>query len=74
MLKFNSPVWLKHIRKAKAALGNLTPERMALLKAGEAYMWSSEATDESLSKAAVKLRCRLRVAQHGGAIRVAVKD
>lgn len=74
MHKFNSPAWLKHIQKANAALGNLTPERMALLKAGEAYVWSSKATDESFSKGAVKLRCRPRVTQHGGATRVAVKD
>lgn len=74
MHKFNSPAWLKHIQKANAALGNLTPERMALLKAGEAYIWSSKATDESFSKGAVKLRCRPRVTQHGGATRVAVAE
>ncbi|TWB30524.1 methylation-associated defense system ATP-binding protein MAD8 [Nitrospirillum bahiense] len=74
MHKFNSPAWLKHIQKANAALGNLTPERMALLKAGEAYVWSSKATDESFSKGAVKVRCRPRATQHGGATRVAVKD
>jgi hypothetical protein len=74
MHKFNSPAWLKHIQKANAALGNLTPERMALLKAGEAYVWSSKATDESFSKGAVKLRCRPRVTQHGGATRVAVNE
>ncbi len=74
MHKFNSPAWLKHIQKANAALSNITPERMALLRAGEAYVWSSKATDESFSKGAVKLRCRPRVTQHGGATRVAVKD
>ncbi len=74
MHKFNSPAWLKHIQKANAALGNLTPERMAQLKAGEAYVWSSKATDESFSRGAVKLRCRPRVTQHGGATRVAVGD
>lgn len=74
MHKFNSPAWLKHIQKANAALSNLTPERMALLKAGEAYVWSSKSTDESFSKGAVKLRCRPRVTQHGGATRVAVKN
>lgn len=74
MHKFNSPAWLKHIQKANAALGNLTPERMALLKAGEAYVWSSRSTDESFSKGAVKLRCRPRVTQHGGATRVAVRN
>ncbi|MCC2869628.1 MAG: ATP-binding protein [Candidatus Accumulibacter phosphatis] len=72
MHKFNSPAWLKHIQKANAALGNVTPERMALLKAGEAYVWSSKATDESFSKGAVKLRCRPRVTQHGGATKLAV--
>ncbi|MBV6795384.1 ATP-binding protein, partial [Xanthomonas euvesicatoria] len=72
--KFNSPAWLKHIQKANAALGNLTPERMALLKAGEAYVWSSKATDESFSKGAVKLKCRPRVTQHGGATKVAVTE
>ena len=72
--KFNSPAWLKHIQKANAALGHLTPERMAQLKAGEAYIWSSKATDEAFSKGAVKLRCRPRVTQHGGATRVAVKS
>lgn len=72
--KFNSPAWLKHIQKANAALANLTPERMATLKAGEAYVWSSKATDESFSKGAVKIRCRPRVTQHGGATRVAVVE
>ncbi|MBR7902976.1 ATP-binding protein, partial [Burkholderia cenocepacia] len=70
MHKFNSPAWLKHIQKANAALVNLTPERMALLKAGEAYVWSSKATDDSFSKGAVKLRCRPRVTQHGGGKRL----
>lgn len=73
MHKFNSPAWLKHIQKANAALANLTPERMASLKAGEAYIWSSKATDESFTKGAVKVRCRPRVTQHGGATRVAVE-
>lgn len=72
--KFNSPAWLKHIQKANAALGNLTSERMAQLKAGEAFVWSSKATDDSFSKGAVKVRCRPRVTQHGGATRVAVAD
>ena len=72
--KFNSPAWLKHLQKANAALANLTPERMAQLKAGEAFVWSSKATDEAFSKGAVKVRCRPRVTQHGGATRVAVRE
>jgi DNA phosphorothioation-dependent restriction protein DptH len=70
--KFNSPAWLKHIQKANAALANLTPERMAALKAGEAFVWSSKATDDSFSKSAIRIRCRPRVTEHGGATRVAV--
>ena len=59
MHKFNSPAWLKHIQKANAALGNLTPERMALLKAGEAYVWSSKATDESFSRAVASVQTQV---------------
>jgi DNA phosphorothioation-dependent restriction protein DptH len=73
MHKFNSPAWLKHIQQANAALAYLTPERMSSLKAGEAYVWSSKATDDSFTKGAVKVRCRPRVTQHGGVTRVAVE-
>ncbi len=70
--KFNSPAWLKHIQKANAALGSLTPEKMANLRPGEAFIWSSKATDEAFTKSAVKIRCRPRVTQHGGATKTAV--
>jgi DNA helicase HerA-like ATPase len=71
--KFNSPAWLKHIQKANAALGSLTPEKMANLRPGEAFIWSSKATDEGFTKGAVKIRCRPRVTQHGGATKTAVR-
>ncbi|MGQ0505801.1 MAG: hypothetical protein ACT4TC_10835 [Myxococcaceae bacterium] len=58
--KFNSPAWLKHIQKANAALGSLTPEKMANLRPGEAFIWSSKATDDAFMKGAVKIRCRPR--------------
>ncbi len=70
--KFNSPAWLKHIQKANAALAGLTPQRMAHLKPGEAYVWSSKASDDAFSKGALKVRCRPRVTQHGGATKTAV--
>ena len=70
--KFNSPAWLKHIQKANIALSSLTPEKMAHLKPGEAYVWSSKSTDEAFSNDAVKVQCRPRVTQHGGATRTAV--
>jgi hypothetical protein len=70
--RFNSPAWLKHIQKANAALGGLTPGKMAHLRPGEAFVWSSKATDEAFSKGALKVRCRPRVTQHGGATKTAV--
>ncbi len=70
--KFNSPAWLKHIQKANAALASLTPEKMAHLKAGEAFIWSSKATDEAFTQGAVKVKCRPRATKHGGATKTAV--
>jgi hypothetical protein len=71
--KFNSPAWLKHVQRANASLGNLTPEMMAQLAQGEAYVWSSKATDRSFTAGAVKVRCRPRVTRHGGETKTAVK-
>ena len=71
--KFNSPAWLKHIQKANAALGGLTPEKMAHLRPGEAYVWSSKATDDAFTKGAIKVKCRPRVTQHGGVTKTAVE-
>lgn len=70
--KFNSPAWLKHIQKANAALNTLTPGRMSRLGAGEAYVWSSKASDDGFTTGAVKIKCRPRVTQHGGSTRTAV--
>lgn len=70
--KCNSPAWLKHIQKATAALGGLAPEKMAPLRPGEAYIWSSKATDEAFTVGTVKIRLRPRVTQHGGGTKTAV--
>lgn len=72
--KFNSPAWLKHIQKANAALGDLSSDKMSSLKAGEAYVWSSKASDEAFSRSAIRIRCRPRVTAHGGATKTAVAD
>lgn len=72
MHKFNSPAWLKHIQKVNGPLRNLTPESMSRLGPGEAYVWASKASDEAFSKGAVKIKCRPRVTQHGGATKTAV--
>lgn len=73
MHKFNSPAWLKHIQKANAALNNLSSEKMSHLGTGEAYIWSSKASDNSFSQGAVKIKCRPRITQHGGSTKTAVK-
>ena len=69
--KFNSPAWLKHVQKANAALDSLTPRKMTNLNPGEAYVWSNKATDDAFMKGAMKIQCRPRITQHGGATKTA---
>jgi hypothetical protein len=70
--KFNSPAWLRHIQKANSALISLTPEKLSSLGAGEAYIWSSKSTDPTCSAGAIRIHCRPRVTQHGGATKTAL--
>jgi DNA phosphorothioation-dependent restriction protein DptH len=70
--RFNSPSWLKHIQKTNAALEGLTPAKLSALGSGEAYVWSSKATDDSFTRDAIKVRCRPRVTHHGGTTKTAV--
>jgi len=70
--KFTSPQWLKHLQKANSSLDSLTPEKMASLGKGEAYVWSRESSDPAFSKQAVKISCRPRVTKHGGDTKKAV--
>ena len=72
MHKFNSPAWLKHVQKANSALGELTPEKMSHLGAGEAYVWASKASDSAFTTGTVKIKCRPRVTRHGGGTKTAV--
>ena len=72
MHKFNSPAWLRHIQKANAALGELTANKMSRLGTGEAYVWSSKASDDTFTRGAVKIKCRPRITQHGGGTKTAV--
>ena len=74
MHKFNSPAWLKHIQKANAALGELTSDKMSHLGTGEAYVWSSKASDDLFSRGAVKIRCRPRITRHGGGTKTAIPE
>jgi DNA phosphorothioation-dependent restriction protein DptH len=71
--RFNSPAWIKYIQKANASLHALTPEKMAQLRQGEAYVWSAKSTDESFSRDAMKIQCRPRVTRHGGGTKTAVE-
>lgn len=72
MHKFNSPAWLKHIQKANAALGELTSDKMSHLGTGEAYVWSSKASDDLFSRGAIKVKCRPRITRHGGGTKTAI--
>lgn len=69
--KFTSPAWLTYLQKVNTALGGLTPQKMAALQPGEAYLWSSKATDEAFTQGTVKVLCRPRVTEHGGGTRTA---
>lgn len=71
--KFNSPAWLKHIQKAATALQGLSPGRLNMLRPGEAYVWSTKATDTQFERQAVKIQMRPRVTRHGGETRLATE-
>ena len=71
--KFNSPAWLRHMQKATVSLAELTPARMSSLAPGEAYVWSSKATDQDFTRGAVRMKLRARMTRHGGGTRTAVE-
>ena len=71
--KFNSPAWLRHMQKAIVSLAELTPPRMSSLTPGEAYVWSSKATDQDFTRGAVRMKLRPRMTHHGGGTRTAVE-
>lgn len=72
--RIDSPGWLKHIQHAVTALGDLTAPALARLRPGEAYLWARSATDPIFAHRAVKIHCRPRVTQHGGATKEATDD
>ncbi|MFJ7210733.1 hypothetical protein [Amycolatopsis sp. NPDC098790] len=70
--KFNSPAWLKHLQKANAALADLSPAKMTALRPGEAYIWSSKASDLAFTHSAIKVQLRPRITRHGGGTKTAM--
>lgn len=64
--RFSSPAWLKHIQKGSVALQDLTAGKLNMLKKGQAYIWSREATHPEFETRAVKIDIRPRVTKHGG--------
>lgn len=71
--RFNSPQWLKHVQRSITALADLTPAQLASLRAGDAYVWSTKATEKVFTQKSVRMRFRPRVTQHGGATRTALE-
>lgn len=65
--KFNSPQWLKHIQKSITQLIPLQPSEMSNLNPGEGFLWSTKATDKSVTNGPIKISTRPRVTKHGGA-------
>jgi len=70
--RFNSPQWLRHIQKSITALSDLTPQQMAAIAPGEAFIWATKSTERIFTQKAVKIRFRPRLSQHGGSTRTAV--
>jgi len=70
--RFNSPQWLRHIQKSITALSDLTPQQMAALSPGEAFIWATKSTERIFTQKAVKIRFRPRLSQHGGGTKTAV--
>ena len=64
--KFNSPQWLKHIQKSITQLSILDASNMSSLVPGEGYLWSTKATEKSITAKPVKVSTRPRVTKHGG--------
>jgi DNA phosphorothioation-dependent restriction protein DptH len=64
--KFNSPAWLQHIQKSNIALKDLGAGKLNMLNKGQAYVWSSDATDPDFTTRAVRVEMRPRVTKHGG--------
>lgn len=66
MHKFNSPQWLKHIQKSITQLSVLTPSEMSSLVPGEGFLWSTKASENSITTKPIKISTRPRVTKHGG--------
>jgi DNA phosphorothioation-dependent restriction protein DptH len=70
--KMSSPNWLRHIKKSLAALDDLQPGSLNMLRSGEAWIWASRSNRIQLQERANKAEMRPRVTQHGGESRKAV--
>lgn len=70
--RFNSPQWLRHIQKSITALSDLTPQQMAALLPGEAFVWATKSTERIFTQKANKIHFRPRFSQHGGGTKTAV--
>ena len=70
--RFNSPQWLRHIQKSITALSELTPQQMAALLPGEAYVWATKSTERAFTQKATKIHFRPRLSQHGGGTKTAI--
>lgn len=70
--KMSSPNWLRHIKKSLAALNDLQPGGLNMLRSGEAWIWANRSNRIQLQERANKAELRPRVTRHGGESRKAV--
>ena len=69
--KFNSPLWLKHIKKSITQLESLTSNDLSSLNPGECFLWATKSNNKSITQQPVKLFTRPRVTLHGGSTKKA---
>ncbi len=70
--RMTSPAWLKHLKSALAALGEIEEAHLTSLGPGEALVWAQRSTDKRFTLRPQKLHVRPRFTQHGGGTKTAV--
>lgn len=73
MHRMTSPQWLKHLKTAITALGELSESHLGVLQPGEALVWAQRCTDSRFVLRPQKVSIRPRFSQHGGGTRTAIE-
>ena len=71
--RMTSPVWLKHLKSALAALEDISDSAVNNLLPGEALVWAQRSTEKRFTLRPQKILVRPRFTQHGGGTKTAVE-